>query len=203
LRGVVIVLVAVGLGLGLWQLAITAIRGPQSPDPASRAQAAGGGGPTAAPQSGAVLKVATAKDFDPPPAGNGEENGEQAALAVDGNPTTSWQTQTYFDPLELQKPGIGLILDLGSAQQVGSVHLKLVGDGTDVELRAAGRDAKAPPAHLGGFDRVVARTTVGSGATLRRQDPVATRYLLVWLTKLPAVGSDYRGGIAEAVVHAP
>jgi putative peptidoglycan lipid II flippase len=203
LRGVVVLLVAVGLGLALWQFAVGAIRGPQSPDAADRAQAASGGRPAAAHGSGAVIKVAKARDFDPPPAGNGEENGDEAPLAVDGDPATSWQTQTYFDPLELQKPGIGLILDLGSAAQVGSVHLRLVGSDTDVELRAAAADATSPPAHLGGFDRVVDKTTAATSVTLRPKAPVRTRYLLVWLTRLPAAGSDYRGGIAEAVVHAP
>ena len=43
-------------------------------------------------------------------------------------------------------------------------------------------------------------TNVGDLFTLRSQQPVQARYVLVWLTGLPADGTTYRGGIAEIVV---
>ena len=70
-------------------------------------------------------------DFDPfgdPP----EENADQAPLAVDGKPDTAWTTSTYqqnFGPTGL-KDGVGLLLDLGKPQEVGSVDVTLVGSPT-------------------------------------------------------------------------
>ena len=45
-----------------------------------------------------------------------------------------------------------------------------------------------------------AATNVGDLVTLRGEEPVQARYVLVWLTGLPADGTTYRGGIAEIVV---
>ena len=36
--------------------------------------------------------------------------------------------------------------------------------------------------------------------TLRLPRPVTTRYVLVWLTEIPAEGGGFQGGIAEATV---
>ena len=73
------------------------------------------------------------------PPGNGTENPAQVKLAWDGNPTTAWHTVTYFRRPDLGglKPGVGLLVDLGSPQTVGAVRLRLVGHGTSVQLRAA------------------------------------------------------------------
>ena len=40
--------------------------------------------------------IAGATSFDPPPAGSGDENPAEAPLAIDGNPSTFWNTLAYF-----------------------------------------------------------------------------------------------------------
>ena len=45
------------------------------------------------------------------------------------------------------------------------------------------------------------RSDVGSSATLTLDQPVTTRYVLVYLTSLPREGSGYKGGIYEAEVR--
>ena len=96
-----------------------------SPDPSSTTDSS-----TATP-----ITDLTATDLDPqgdPP----EENRELAPLAVDGDPATAWRTVTYTQDLGPTglKTGVGLQLDLGSAQQVTEVDLTLVGAPTDVNL---------------------------------------------------------------------
>lgn len=144
-------------------------------------------------------QIAASGDFDPE--GNNEENGEDAPRAYDGKADTSWQTQTYYDPLEAQKDGVGMWIDLGSAQDVGNVALTLDGTGTDLELRAAPEAAVEAPESMDAWQEIGKATGAGDTAQIKLDKPVKTRFLLVWFTKLPAEGGDFRGGVAEIVVR--
>jgi hypothetical protein len=144
------------------------------------------------------LPVNVVTDFDP--AGNGEENPDSAGLALDGDPETAWLTQTYYDPLEVQKPGVGLVLDLGEPRPVRGVQLLLEGETSGVEIRVAPEDAEVPPEQPDGWAVVARDEEAGASVELTLDEPAATGWLLVWFTRLPAVGGDFRGGIAEVVV---
>ncbi|HEX4977504.1 MAG TPA: protein kinase [Nocardioides sp.] len=143
------------------------------------------------------VRIASASDFDP--AGDGSENPDSAPLAVDGDPSTAWPTVTYYDPLELQKPGVGLLLDLGEATEVSEVDVSFLTTPTDVEILAGGEGAA--PTSADGLQRVARATGSGDRATLTLDEPVTTRYLVVWLTKLPAADGGFRGQVAEIVVR--
>lgn len=145
------------------------------------------------------LRVVSVSDFDP--AGDGSENPEEAALATDGDPRTAWPTVTYYDPLELQKPGVGLLVDLGEPREVSEVTVSFLTAPTDVEILAAGDRAAAAPTSADGLRRVAGRTAAGNRAALALDRPVTTRYLVVWLTKLPAADGGFRGQVAEIVVR--
>ncbi len=144
------------------------------------------------------VRIASVSDFDP--AGDGSENPDDAALATDGDPRTAWPTVTYYDPLELQKPGVGLLLDLGEATEVSEVTVSFLTTPTDVEILAAAEAAEAPT-DAEALDRVAGQTRVGNRATLGLDEPVTTRYLVVWLTKLPPADGGFRGQVAEIVVR--
>jgi putative peptidoglycan lipid II flippase len=146
------------------------------------------------------LAVNVVTDYDPPPGGNGEENPDTAGLALDGDPETVWRTQTYYDPMELQKPGVGLVLDLGEPRTVRSVQLLLEGETSGVEIRVAPEDADVAPEQPDGWAVVAAEEDAGTSVELTLAEPVRTGWVLVWFTRLPAVGEDFRGGIAEVVV---
>jgi hypothetical protein len=60
--------------------------------------------------TGSIVGVHT---FDPD--GNGNENDDLAALAIDGNPATEWHTVCYSDKYLGGKGGVGLVVDLGAA----------------------------------------------------------------------------------------
>jgi hypothetical protein len=161
---------------------------------------------TSAPSSptvtGSPLRVTSAQDFDPegdPP----EENPDQVPLAFDGKPDTGWRTLTYKDDAHLGglKSGVGILLDLGSEQEVGSVQVDLAGSPTSVELYATAPGVDDAPAELADTRRVAAATADGTTAVLRAEPAVRTRYLVVWLTSLPPVTDGFRGEIAEVTVR--
>ena len=81
----------------------------------------------------------------------------------------------------------------------GKVTVRFVGD-TSVELRSASSDAGSEPTSLDAYSKVAE----GSGATvqLKPGKSLKSRYLLVWLTKLPLQPDDgkWRGRVADIKV---
>lgn len=136
------------------------------------------------------------------PYGEDGENDEDAALAIDGDPETAWTTMSYFRNAEFGglKPGLGLVLDLGSPQDVSTVEVDLGGGGTDFEVRVAPGSDDAPPDQLDDY-QVQGEASSASGPTVVDLDrAVTTRYVLVWLTSLPADGSEFKGSVNEVSV---
>ncbi len=155
---------------------------------------------TAAPRPQS-LSIAGARDFDPE--GDQTENPDQAANAIDGDPATTWSTVTYYNRPDLGglKSGVGLVLDLGEDQEVGEVTVRFGTAPTSFRLYAAPEGTTSSPTALdqlqevGGQDGAPRRTTV-------QLDPApTTRYLLLWLTELPAAPGGYRGEVAEINVR--
>ncbi len=147
-------------------------------------------------------------DFDPrADGGSGAENPKQVKAAIDGDPKTEWRTERYralasFGGL---KPGVGLVLDLGKAVPVRAVTVTLGGDGTALDIRVPSQDAQDAPMKSESQWRTVASVKGAAGGkavTLELQAPQTTRFLLVYLTSLPAVGGGYyRGAVAEVTVN--
>jgi hypothetical protein len=147
----------------------------------------------------AAISVAGATDFDP--AGNGEENPSDVGNIVDGDPETVWDTVNYFDPLEDQKAGVGVYLDLGQISSVSEVRLALLDAGANFELRIAPEEATQAPGDLDDWTAVDTVEDAEQNVTRTLDEPVRTRYLLVWFTQLPRLDDgNYRSGIAEAEV---
>ncbi len=156
--------------------------------------------PSATPVvSGTPVRIVAAGDFDPegdPPA----ENPGRARLAIDGDPATAWPTNTYDSAaLGGLKSGVGLVVDLGAVTSISSIEVALVGETTDLEFYATEPGDLAPPAELADT-RQIGRVT-GAGPTAVLEAPVRTRYLVVWLTRLPAVAGGFAGKIAEITVR--
>ncbi|HSK27707.1 MAG TPA: protein kinase family protein [Jiangellales bacterium] len=188
--------------LGL-QLLVGDLTGGEDTDPDP-----GTAGPVEESTDGAVapptgdpvpLPVNVVTDYDPPPGGNGEENPDSVGFAVDGDPETVWFTQTYFDPMELQKPGVGLVLDLGEPRTLRAVQLLLAGETSGVEIRVAPEEATVAPEQPDGWTVVAAAEEAGTSVDLTLEQAVTTGWVLVWFTRLPPVDGDFRGGVAEVV----
>ena len=183
----VVCLLVLGLALLGWQIVRTV----------------GSGGSDENTQTAVPLRtiaIADVIDFDPPP-GDGSENADQAPLAVDGKPDTVWHTNRYrTSNFNKSKPGVGLVLDLGHAQVVRQVKLILPAPGESLEIRAAAAGATIAPGDLDSYQLVSSAENVPTQDTLRFPFATNTRFLLVWITKLPRDAGGYRGGISEITV---
>ncbi|MGP3980730.1 protein kinase family protein [Streptomyces sp. KR80] len=193
LKWTVAALLIAALGLGSWQLADTLMdRENRGDDSGSSQSGSGSPGENTAPES---ISIVAAQDFDP--LGDGSENPDQVGRAYDGDKGSYWETRFYVGRPDLGglKSGVGLILDLGKPQQVGTARISFIGS-TTVQLMAAPEDASAMPTSLDGFSRVARGS--GTHVKLEPPKPVTTRYVLVWLTELPPTAEgNYRGKVAD------
>ncbi|HZA04297.1 MAG TPA: hypothetical protein VE617_07020, partial [Propionibacteriaceae bacterium] len=158
------------------------------------------------PEAAGPIAITGVREFDPQ-GDDKSENPDEVRFVSDKDPTTRWRTVRYLGNPRLGgiKRGVGLVLDLGTAQPVREVELILSGAGTDVELRVPAKDpaeTTTPPMNSDAAWRSVAeQSKAGGTATLRPKEPVTTRYVLVYLTSLPKEGGGYRGGIFEVEVR--
>jgi hypothetical protein len=135
---------------------------------------------------------------------------KDAALVVDGDTNTAWETQHYrgnpkFGGL---KPGMGVLIDLGTAKHVEAVKVDLSASGATAELRTGTTD---PGSSRSGDQRVLNTYTLvgdpisdgGTTMAFGGFDPDKTyRYLLVWITAMPKDNTgEYQIGIQEIVVN--
>ncbi|WP_407642836.1 protein kinase family protein [Actinacidiphila yanglinensis] len=192
LKWAVAALVIVAIGLGSWQLADTLqSRGGHTATPTPTGQK-GGQEPTHA--ASGPISIVTAKDFDP--FGEDGENPTKVKLAYDGDASTYWETSWYNDAhFGNLKPGVGLILDLGSAKHISSVKVDFLGQ-TSVNLLAAPASAATMPTSFDDFTKVASGQ--GTEVPLTPSAKVTSRYLLVWLTTLPPTSDGhFRGKVSE------
>jgi hypothetical protein len=156
------------------------------------------GGPTGGTAAGAAVPIAAGDVFDP--YGDGEpENTGAVPQAFDNDPSTTWSTLEYrgspaFGNL---KDGVGLLLDLGQAQDLGAVTLVSTTPGATVEIRTGDTDGGA----LDDFD-VAAGGEIKDTTDLTFDKPVTARYVLVWVTGLAPSANGFSADIAEVTVHA-
>ncbi|GAB2864995.1 protein kinase family protein [Streptomyces deserti] len=198
LKWAVSALLIAALGLGSWQLADALMeQGGKTDDPKQTQKTDGSDKSPKKPVSKPIA-IEGARDFDPLGA-DGSENPEDIDKAYDSTPGSYWETSFYTSAdFGRLKSGVGVILDLGKVQQVGKVTVSFMGD-TSVELRAASGDAGVEPQSLESFTKVAE----GSGTTvaLKPGESLKTRYVLVWLTKLPLTeDGNYRGRVVDIKV---
>ncbi len=154
------------------------------------------------------LTPAKVRIVDPPRGTRTEVGG--ADKVTDGDLNSAWETENYttaeFGNL---KPGMGVLIDLGTPHNVQSVKVYLSDSGASAELRIGNGD---PGNTTQGDQRIVNsykrlgdayedmdRTNVVFG----NFDADATyRYLLVWITKLaPVNDGGHQIGVQEIVVE--
>lgn len=123
------------------------------------------------------------------PFGDDQEGSDDARLAIDGNRSTFWRTENYFDGV-LGKPGVGLLFDLGEARTVTGFKMRVPFEGFDYEVRV-GSDPDAL-LRAKGFD-----FEAGDDGKENLR-PQVGRYILVWVTSVADAGNgEMRAGISE------
>jgi serine/threonine-protein kinase len=144
---------------GVWALATGRI------DPA-------GDGDGAAP---AAVDLRAVRDWDPE--GDRSEHPERVAQATDGNPTTSWTTETYGNFEDL-KDGVGIVLDAGSRVALDAVTIVTDEPGFTARIQAGNRSG-------GPFEDVSGDATIGERTTIEVDTGGRQfRFYVVWITSL-------------------
>ena len=158
--------------------------------------------PPASPTTAGRLAISAADDFDPKAdGGSGGENSAKVGLAIDGNLATAWMTEKYRKANFGPKPGVGLVLDLGSVRDLTGMTVHLAGRGTDLQLRVPKDAGDNIPKTISGWKVFDEAKNVADTAELTWTDSVRARFVLVYLVALPAIGDgQYQGGIAEVTV---
>ncbi|MGZ5309663.1 MAG: protein kinase domain-containing protein [Solirubrobacterales bacterium] len=150
--------------------------------------------------SGDEIKLApdAAAAFDPSSTGgDGAEHSEDAKLAIDGNATgTSWPTETYDTGDFGGKPGVGLSVDAGDPVKLSAVEVRASASGWDAEIRAA-PGADRPPANLSDWELVGKGSDLGTKAKIDVDSSGASRFYLLWITKLPAGDGGFNLEISD------
>jgi putative peptidoglycan lipid II flippase len=140
------------------------------------------------------VKPVRATVFSP---GGEADNPADAGNAIDGNPATVWQTDTYSDPVPFPnfKNGVGLILQLPQPTAIGSVSLDLNSTGTSIQIRSA---QSATPATLEDTTALSPPTPMKTGSnTINLSNPQPVSNVLVWITTLGTVDGKSETAISE------
>lgn len=147
-------------------------------------------------QSGSQPEAAPGEALEPASVTSVDPSGGSGFQATDSG---GWRTQTYttaeFGNL---KDGVGLLVDLGEAQEVGAVSLNSATPGLSVELRPASSPSDDPAA----LEVVDEATTSGATTELSAADADAARYWLVWVTELAPGGDGFSAEIEDVEVRA-
>jgi len=121
-----------------------------------------------------------------------------ASQAIDGDPSTSWSTDAYFDPFPSLKNGVGLLFTLADASELSAVKVTTDTPGTVVEVRSA-------PSESTSLDQtqVIGSGTLASGeTTIPVETDGQTSHVLVWITDLSSSGGSNKSSISEVEFEA-
>jgi hypothetical protein len=124
------------------------------------------------------VKVAVAGVGAYDPEGDRSENGPQAGMATDGIATTAWKSEHYRSTFS--KSGVGLVLDAGKPVKASRVVVTTDTPGYAAQVQV-GSSATGP------FTSVSASKTT-TGRTVYALKPRRARYLVIWITSMPAEG---------------
>ncbi len=147
-----------------------------------------GPGRAATPSSPGLSAVALSKDaaHDYDPEGDGEESGSQVQFAIDGLPTTVWNTETYEGGFEgSHKSGVGLYVNAGSRVPARQLDVITSTPG----FKAAVYASDSVPSRLQDWNKV--STTINVKREQEIQLDTARkgfRNYLLWISELPDGG---------------
>jgi serine/threonine-protein kinase len=160
--------------------------------------------PTTRPTTVAAepLRTRDPVSFDPD-GDDGSENDELLPLLFDGDKTTSWRTDTYYERPDfggLGKDGVGFYVNLGPDAEVAAVELGIDNPGTNIDILVADQ----PGESIDDWETVAEKRDASGRTQIPLSEPITARYLLVWVVAdLPEDEGGYRAGINELRVLGP
>jgi hypothetical protein len=134
--------------------------------------------------SDVTLSNDAAHDYDPE--GDGEESRSQAQFAIDGLPTTVWNTETYEGGFEgSNKSGVGLYVNAGSRVAARQMDVVTSTPGFTAAVYAS----DSVPSRIQDWHKVSGTTTVKREQKIQLDTAGrGFRNYLLWITKLPEDG---------------
>jgi predicted Ser/Thr protein kinase len=133
---------------------------------------------------GKSVRLAGIRAYDP--FGDGHEHDAHAHLATDGDPSTSWETETYHASFAaIGKAGVGLVVDAGRRVRLHQLGFSTATPGFTAEIRAG--DASGGP-----FAAVVGASRTAAGETTYAISGGEHRYYVIWITDLGPTSSAVR-----------
>jgi len=171
------------------------------------------GGPILGKPQPTPMPVTSAIDFNPvadnnTDKGDGHESAAEVGLAIDGDPSTCWVTRAYPDDyIPTKKPGVGLILDFGAPVTVSSLDVTIDALPVNLSVMVPAIDPQtdtAPMDTVKSWTSVLDTTVSDQPATLNLPDNTKTRFVLIYLTKLPEVqggNAIQQTGICEVTAN--
>jgi serine/threonine-protein kinase len=153
----------------------------------------GGGGNEAngTEPTGAEVELQGATDFDP--FGSDGEHPEEVELAIDGNLTTAWSTETYTTGPAVTaagKPGVGLIVETAEPVAGETISISTSQAGWGAEIYAA---AEGPPEALDEWGEPVGSVTdAGTDEFIPLTVAEPSSYYLIWITQLASYDEGFR-----------
>ena len=132
--------------------------------------------PVAKPPARVKLALSGIGAYDPE--GDRSENGGDARLATDGDPSTAWKSEHYRTTFD--KSGVGLVLDAGKPVRASRVVVTTDTPGYNAQVQV-GDSPTGPFTAVSGSKTTTARTAY----TLK---PRSGRYLVLWVTSMPVGG---------------
>ena len=130
------------------------------------------------------LRGGAAHDYDPE--GDDDESSEATRFAIDANPTTVWDTETYEAGFEgANKSGVGVYVDTGRPVAARRLDVTTSTPGFTAAVYAANE----VPEDVAGWTKVSTDTTVGAEQEISLDTGGQRfRYYLLWITELPEDG---------------
>jgi hypothetical protein len=121
------------------------------------------------------------------------DNADEAVLAVDADPVTSWSTDLYREPFGDPGNGIGVLVSFAQPTDLGAVWVATPNPGALVEIRT-------PPEENGTLasTRVLGSGVLGIGRSDIVVDaPDGLTGVLVWVGELAPVGTQFGAEFGE------
>jgi serine/threonine protein kinase len=149
-------------------------------DATSSSTVDGTGGGAADPKD---LPIESIASFDPGGAGTPGENDDQLGLAVDGDEATSWRTESYNQRRFGTKPGVGVVVTLGSSADLSRLLIASPTQGWAAEAYVA-PSGGAVPSTLDGWGQPLDQRTGINGDAIFDLGGTPGRAVLLWITDL-------------------
>ena len=140
----------------------------------------------AAPVTSAAATIVSVQTFDPDDRTAASENPDQAGLAIDADPNTSWSTNCYASQYFGGKAGVGLIIEL-SAAATGTLSVTMAN--APYQLQVFASNADVTPQTLRDWGKAVQKKSYNTvpGTVTASISAAPARHVLVLLHE---VGRD-------------